>query len=108
MLEDGAIRPWAGRADDRPRSLFEERRAWAESEIDLPPRRADGEEIPAACRAAVEDLCTRMKWREDRPRLLVLSPDGDAGDLWSGRALRQGKPVRVTYSPRMGVWVERE
>ncbi len=101
---EGTLRPWAAPSPAEPLSRFEERRAWAESEIDLPLRRADDEEIPDACHAAVRDLCARLDWRDDRPRLLILSaaPDG----LWTGPARRAGKPVRATYSPRMGLWME--
>lgn len=104
-MEGGVLRPWAARTTNAIGSLFDERRAWAESEIDLPPWRADEEDVPPACRGVLEELCGRLKWREDRPRVLILSVGGAESGLWSGRALRQGKPVRIMYSATHGVRV---
>ena len=91
--EGGVLRPWydgAGAA-----------RAWALSELSLPPWVASGVPKGVGALAAAETAVRRDwdAWAQDIP-ILALAPEGDA---WTGELERDRKVVRVSYGSRDGL-----
>lgn len=97
----------ADRPDDGdPADPFERRRAWAESEISISARRPTAAAPPPPHLAeAAAALRRDLGWRDDRPLLVVLTPDADAppGSGGTGTILRDGRPATLRYRRETGL-----
>jgi CRISPR-associated endonuclease/helicase Cas3 len=95
--EGGVLRPWYERVGPA--------RAWALSELMLPPWVGSGVPQAAGALAAAEAAVRRDwdAWAQDIP-ILPLTPAGR--DEWRGTILRDNRPRAVSYTASAGLRVE--